>query len=223
MRFTDKTALITGAGSGLGRALALGLAAEGACLALLGRRGHRLEETANACRQIGATVWTRPTDVSVSVEVDSAVQEILLEYQRVDILINNAGIFPRKAPIHQVDIMDWDQTLATNLRGPFLLMRTVLPIMLATGHGRIINISAPLKHFPQASAYCASKCALDALTKTAANELRGTDILVNAVEPPLLDTEMHKGGKLPESVVPAILELAALPADSPSGRIIKLE
>ena len=223
MNFTDRTALITGSGSGLGRALALGLAAGGARLALLGRRAERLEQTATECRALGATVWTRPTDVSISLEVAAAVEEATLELGPISILINNAGIFPPKRPLVDVDIVDWDQTLATNLRGPFLLMRAVLPGMLARGYGRIVNVSAPLKHFPTASPYCASKCALDSLTKTAAFELRGQDILINAVEPPLLDTEMHAGGKRPESVVPAILELAALPAGSPTGRIVKLE
>lgn len=223
MIFSGKTALVTGAGSGLGRALALGLAAQGARLALLGRRGERLEETAAACRTLGATAWTRPTDVSVSVEAAAAVEEARMEFGTIDILLNNAGIFPRKSPLAEVDIVDWDQTLATNLRGPFLLMRAVLPGMITAGYGRIVNISAPLKHFPTASAYCASKCALDSLTKTAAFELRGKDILVNAAEPPFLDTEMHAGGKPPESAVPAILELAALPAGSPTGRIVKLE
>jgi 3-oxoacyl-[acyl-carrier protein] reductase len=221
--FQNRTALITGAGSGLGRALALGLAAQGATLALLGRRGDKLEATAAEARALGATVLARPSDISVSVEVASAVEETLAAFGTIDILINNAGVFPKRAPIVDVDVIDWDQTLATNLRGPFLLLRAVLPGMIAADYGRIVNISAPLKHFPTASPYCASKSALDSLTKTAAYELRGKNILVNAVEPPFLDTEMHTGGKQPEEIVPAILELAALPADAPTGRIVKIE
>lgn len=223
MSLSDQVAIITGAGSGLGRALALGLAAQGVRLALLGRRGDRLEATAAEARLLGAAVWTRPTDISVSLEVADAVEGVRGEFGRIDILINNAAVFPRKAPVHEVDIVDWDQTLATNLRGPFLLMRAVLPVMRAAGTGRIVNISAPLKHFPTASPYCASKCALDSLTKAAALELRGTDVLVNAVEPPMMDTEMHAGGKRPEEVVGRILELALLPPGSPTGRIVKIE
>jgi len=94
--------------------------------------------------------------------------------------------------------------------------------MIQRGTGRIVNISAPIKHLPKATAYCASKCALDSLTKAVSYELKGTDVLVNAVEPPFLDTEMHKGGKKPEEVVAQVLEVAALGAGSPSGRIIKI-
>ncbi len=223
MHFKNQVAMVTGAGSGLGRALALGLAAEGAKLVLLGRREDRLEATAATARELGAEVLIRPTDVSVSLEVATTVEEATAEWGQIDLLVNNAGIFPRKSPLHEVEMVDWDQTLATNLRGPFLLMRAILPGMIARNFGRIVNISAPLKHYPTASPYCASKCALDSLTKTAAYELRGKNILVLGVEPPFLDTEMHSGGKAAETVVPAILELLALPEGSPSGRIVKLE
>ncbi|MDX6766379.1 MAG: SDR family oxidoreductase [Candidatus Methylacidiphilales bacterium] len=222
MRFENRLVLVTGAGSGLGRALALALAAEGAQVALLGRRPGKLSETAELIRAQGGRVWLRSTDVSVSTEVATAVGEIQAELGPVDALVNNAGFFPRKAAVQETDIVDWDQALATNLRGPFLLMRAVLPGMLARDYGRIVNISAPLKHYPTASAYCASKCALDSLTKTTAFELRGKNILVNAVEPPFLDTEMHTGGRPPFEAAPPILDLLALPDGSPTGRVVKL-
>ncbi|MFQ3670797.1 MAG: SDR family oxidoreductase, partial [Verrucomicrobiia bacterium] len=119
--------------------------------------------------------------------------------------------------------VDFDRAMATNVRGPFLLMRAVIPSMRAAGGGRIVNVSAPLKHFPTASAYCASKCALDSLTKAVALELRGTDVLVNGVEPPLMDTEMHVGGKAPGDCVGPVLDLAALPPGGATGRVVKIE
>jgi NAD(P)-dependent dehydrogenase (short-subunit alcohol dehydrogenase family) len=140
----------------------------------------------------------------------------------IDILINNAGIITGMKAVQDLPVEEWDKIMATNVRGPYLLMRAILPGMIQRGFGRILNISAPIKHLPKASAYCASKCALDSLTKAVSYELKGLDILVNAVEPPFLDTEMHKGGKKPEEVVAQILELAALDAGAPSGRVIKL-
>ena len=102
------------------------------------------------------------------------------------------------------------------------MIRAILPGMIQRGFGRILNISAPIKHLPKASAYCASKCALDSLTKAVGYELKGVDVIINAVEPPFLDTEMHKGGKKAEEVVAPIMEMAALDAGSQSGRIVKI-
>jgi NAD(P)-dependent dehydrogenase (short-subunit alcohol dehydrogenase family) len=124
--------------------------------------------------------------------------------------------------VQELPIEEWDKIMATNVRGPYLLLRAILPGMIQRGFGRIVNISAPIKHLPKASAYCASKCALDSLTKAVSYELKGLDILVNAVEPPFLDTEMHKGGKKPEEVVAQILGFAALDAGAASGRIVKI-
>jgi NAD(P)-dependent dehydrogenase (short-subunit alcohol dehydrogenase family) len=140
----------------------------------------------------------------------------------IEILINNAGIITGLKTVQELPIEEWDKIIATNVRGPYLLLRAILPGMIQRGFGRIVNISAPIKHLPKASAYCASKCALDSLTKAVSYELKGLDILVNAVEPPFLDTEMHKGGKKPEEVVAQILELAALDAGAASGRIVKI-
>jgi 3-oxoacyl-[acyl-carrier protein] reductase len=140
----------------------------------------------------------------------------------IEILINNAGIITGMKAVQDLPVEEWDKIMATNVRGPYLLIRTILPGMIQRGFGRIVNISAPIKHLPKASAYCASKCALDSLTKAVGYELKGVDVIVNAVEPPFLDTEMHKGGKKPEEVVAQILELAALDAGSQSGRIVKI-
>ncbi len=220
MRFKNKVVWVTGAGSGYGAALARAFAAEGARVVLSGRRRERLEQVADG---LGGLNRVLPLDVSVSVEVEEAVEEVLREEGRVDVLINNAGIFPSKATVEATAIADFDRAMATNVRGPFLLMRALIPRMKAAGTGRIVNVSAPLKHFPTASAYCASKCALDSLTKAAALELRGTDVLINAVEPPMMDTEMHAGGKKPEECIGPVLELAALAAGGLTGRVVKIE
>jgi 3-oxoacyl-[acyl-carrier protein] reductase len=221
MNLKDKVVLITGAGSGLGKALALAAGQVEAKVICAGRRTDKIKQTSDEVTKVGG--------VGTAVEMDvtdlKSVEKGLKMAERVgpiDILINNAGIITEMKAVQDLPVEEWDKIMATNVRGPYLLMRAILPGMIQRGFGRILNISAPIKHLPKASAYCASKCALDSLTKAVSYELKGLDILVNAVEPPFLDTEMHKGGKKPEEVVAQILELAALDVGAPSGRVIKL-
>jgi NAD(P)-dependent dehydrogenase (short-subunit alcohol dehydrogenase family) len=219
MNFSNKVALVTGAGSGIGRALAQALAREGATVCLVGRRAEKLAESANA--HPAMSIFS--ADISATMEVEELIENIIQQHGRLDFLINNAGVFPAKKSVADTSVTDWDRAFATNVRGPFLLTRAVLPHFQAQSYGRIVNISAPIKHLPQAAAYCASKCALDSLTKTTAFELRGTNILINAVEPPFCDTEMHAGGKSPEVVIPAVFEFLAAEAGGATGRIVKIE
>jgi 3-oxoacyl-[acyl-carrier protein] reductase len=223
MNLDEKIALVTGAGSGLGRALAVELARRGCKVALVGRRVAKLEETKTMIEGDGGTAKCWPGDVSVSVDVENIVHDIQLEWGMVDILINNAGVFPERVMVQEMDIAEWDETMATNVRGPFLLIRAVLKPMLERDSGRILNISAPLKHYPGAAAYCASKCALDSLTKAIAFENKESAVRINAVEPPLLDTEMHTGGPKPETVVDEILQWVDPGDELGNGRIHKIK
>ena len=221
MEIKDKVILITGAGSGLGRALAIGLGGGGAKVICAGRRKDKIQQTAEEVTKaggLGTAVEMDVTDVK-SVEKGLKMAE---KVGPIEILINNAGIITGLKAVQDLPVEEWDKIMATNVRGPYLMIRAILPGMIQRGFGRILNISAPIKHLPKASAYCASKCALDSLTKAVGYELKGVDVIINAVEPPFLDTEMHKGGKKPEEVVAQILELVALEAVAPSGRVIKL-
>ena len=221
MNLKDKVVLITGAGSGLGKALAVAAGQVGAKVICAGRRKDKIQHTADEVSKaggMGTAVEMNVTDLK-SVEKGLKIAE---KVGPIDVLINNAGIITGMKAVQDLPVEEWDKIMATNVRGPYLLMRAILPGMIQRGFGRILNISAPIKHLPKASAYCASKCALDSLTKAVSYELKGLDILVNAVEPPFLDTEMHKGGKKPEEVVVQILELVALDAGSQSGRIVKI-
>ena len=221
MNLKDKVILITGAGSGLGRALALAAGQAGARVICAGRRRDRIEKTAEEVTKAGGVGTAVEMDVTDFKSIEKGLQAAE-KGGPIEILINNAGIITGLKAVQELPIEEWDKIMATNVRGPYLLIRAILPGMIQRGFGRIVNISAPIKHLPKASAYCASKCALDSLTKAVSYELKGLDILVNAVEPPFLDTEMHKGGKRPEEVVGQILELAALEAGSPGGRIVKI-
>ena len=213
--------LITGAGSGLGKALAVAAGQVGAKVICAGRRKERIEQTADEVTKAGGVGLAVGMDVTDLKSVEKGLK-VAEKVGPIDVLINNAGIITGLKAVQDLPVEEWDKIMATNVRGPYLMIRAILPGMIQRGFGRIVNISAPIKHLPKASAYCASKCALDSLTKAVSYELKGLDILVNAVEPPFLDTEMHKGGKKPEEVVAQILELVALEAGSQSGRIVKI-
>jgi NAD(P)-dependent dehydrogenase (short-subunit alcohol dehydrogenase family) len=221
MNLKDKVVLITGAGSGLGKALAVAAGQLGAKVICAGRRKDKIQQTVDEVNKAGGMGTVVEIDVTDLKSVEKGVK-MAEKVGPVDILINNAGIITGMKAVQDLPVEEWDKIMATNVRGPYLLIRAILPGMIQRGFGRILNISAPIKHLPKASAYCASKCALDSLTKAVGYELKGVDVIINAVEPPFLDTEMHKGGKKPEEVVAQILELVGLEAGSQSGRIVKI-
>jgi NAD(P)-dependent dehydrogenase (short-subunit alcohol dehydrogenase family) len=221
MNLKDKVILITGAGSGLGKALALAAGQAGAKVICAGRRKDKIQQTAEEVTKAGGLGTAVEMDVTDAKSVEKGLK-VAERVGPIEILINNAGIITGLKAVQDLPVEEWDKIMATNVRGPYLMIRAILPGMIQRGFGRILNISAPIKHLPKASAYCASKCALDSLTKAVGYELKGVDVIINAVEPPFLDTEMHKGGKKPEEVVAQILDLVALEAGSQSGRVIKL-
>jgi 3-oxoacyl-[acyl-carrier protein] reductase len=221
MNLKDKVILITGAGSGLGKALALVAGQAGAKVICAGRRKDRIERTAEDVTKAGGLGTAVEMDVTDVKSVEKGVKEAE-RVGPIEILINNAGIITGLKAVQDLPVEEWDKIMATNVRGPYLMIRSILPGMIQRGFGRILNISAPIKHLPKASAYCASKCALDSLTKAVGYELKGVDVIINAVEPPFLDTEMHKGGKKVEEVVAPIMELVAAETGSQSGRIVKI-
>jgi short-subunit dehydrogenase len=221
MNLKEKVILITGAGSGLGKALATAAGQAGGKVICAGRRKEKIQQTADEVNKVGGMGTAVEMDVTDLKSLEKGVK-MAEKVGPIDVLINNAGIITGMKAVQDLPVEEWDRILATNVRGPYLLMRAILPGMIQRGFGRIVNISAPIKHLPKAAAYCASKCALDSLTKAISYELKGMDVLINAVEPPFLDTEMHKGGKKPEEVVAQILELAALEPGSQSGRIVKI-
>lgn len=221
MNIRDKVILITGAGSGLGKALALVAGQAGAKVICAGRRKDKIQQIAEEVTQAGGVGLAVEMDVTDLKSVEKGLKQAE-KMGPIEILFNNAGIITGLKAVQDLPIEEWDKIMATNVRGPYLLIRAILPGMIQRGFGRIVNISAPIKHLPKASAYCASKCALDSLTKAVGYELKGVDIIINAVEPPFLDTEMHTGGKKPEEVVAQVMELATLEAGSQCGRIVKI-
>lgn len=188
MRLKNQVALITGAGRGIGRAIALAYAKEGAKLALAARTVAELEDTAKQAEALGAATFVVPADVSDEPQVNGMVQSTLEHFSKLDILVNNAGLPGPVGPLWENDVAYWIRTIEVNITGIFLCCRAVLPGMLATNRGKIINIYGGRGR--NVSSYGASKVAVADLTETLSLELEGTNIQVNALSPGSIHTRM---------------------------------
>ncbi len=218
-----KVVMITGGGRGLGAAVAMACAREGADLVLGSRTDRELVGTANAARALGATVHAVSVDVADAAQVDRLVRSTLKTFSRIDVLVNNAGVAHREVPTWDLAPEDWDRTLAVNLRGPYLCMRAVLPHLLDRRQGSIINVSSICGSvaYPNYGAYTASKFGLEGLTRVLAEETRRTGVRVNAVDPGLVATQMtaFKGAK-PERVTGVFVYLASDASRKITGRTL---
>jgi len=183
----DRITVITGAGRGIGRALALGFAEQGARLALVARTSSELQAVEEEVRDMGTTAISIATDLSDPVAADGAIDRVLTEFGTIDILINDAavGSSANPKPVAQFDDEFWSYTLALNLTAPYRLSKKVLPQMIAKKHGRILNISslAGKTGLPFGAAYAASKHGLLGLTRSLAMEVIRDGITVNAICP----------------------------------------
>lgn len=183
-------AIVTGAGSGIGRAAAMRLASAGAHVALLGRDAAALETVLREVEQAGGRATVAKADVTDRAAVDAAVAHIAGAGPPT-LLVNNAGA-GRSAPFERMTIDDWNAMLAVNLTGVFHVTQAVLPHMLAAGGGRVVNVAsaAGLKGYPYIAAYAAAKHGVVGMTRALAVELAGRNITVNAVCPGYVDTPM---------------------------------
>ncbi|MEK3881839.1 SDR family oxidoreductase [Paenibacillus sp. PL2-23] len=216
-----RVAIISGGGSGLGRACAIAFAEAGAEVVLLGRRLERLEQTAAVVsEQTGRESMFIQADVTQERQVADAVAAALAEHGRIDILLNNAAIL-EPGSVMELSAEEWQKQIATNLTGPFLLTKAVLPSMRKQQYGRIINITSSLSHNGAGgfAAYSAAKAGLESLTRTVADEEHEHGILVNLYNPGSLRSEMHATGKDPAVVTPDIVRLASLSHGGPTGTI----
>ena len=218
MILKDSVAIVTGARLGIGRALALGFAGEGAHIVINDIQNEDASKgLIKEVRNMGRKALFIQGDVALEEDVKRVVAATLDTFGRIDILVNNAGLRTivhlgvENCPVMDMEVRDWDRMIAVNLRGPFLMSKAVLPEMIKRKRGSIINISsgAGREGVPGKSAYCASKHALEGFTKALAGEVKDFNIRVNALSPGgRVDTDGLGG--LPVSViVPAGIFLAS--------------
>ncbi len=245
MKLAGKAAIITGAGRGIGKAVALAFAQEGADVLVASRTLSEVAETAEEARALGRHALALKVDVSNRDEVERMVAQALEEFGKLDILVNSAGIYGAIGPLVDNDPEKWVQTVRINLFGSFFCARAVLPVMIRQRRGKIINLSgggatSPLPNF---SAYASSKAAIVRLTETLAEEIKGFNIQVNAIAPGGVNTRLtdeilaagaaageemlarthqqkETGGVPPERAAALAVFLASEDSDGLSGRLI---
>lgn len=212
MELKDQIAVVTGAGRGIGRAVALELAGRGATVVLVARSRDQLEQVAAEIAQAGGQAAVMPADVADAEQVQAMVDQTIEKYEKIDILVNNAGV-TRDTVLLRMKEADWDTVISVNLKSAFLCTKAVSKGMLRKRYGRIVNMTSVIGQIGNAgqSNYAASKAGLIGFTQSIARELASRNITVNAVAPGYIATEMTDG--LPEKIKEQVM------AQIPMGRM----
>lgn len=241
MRLKDKVAVVTGGAQGIGRAIALGLAREGAKIVVADVQDEKAKATAEEIRAAGGEALSVQTDVSQEDSVKNLARQALDRFCHVDILVNDAGIFPQ-AKIAELSEADWDRTLDVNLGGNFLCSRAFLPSMRARKSGRIISVASSIAHSGTVNGahYAASKAGIIGFIKALAREAGPDGITANAICPNIIDTALPRGHRSaadmqerltrnplghamqPEDLVGAVLFLASDAASYITGQAVNV-
>jgi len=215
--FTDRVVMVTGATSGIGHAVAVKFATESAQVVALGRNQSALSELEVSVRNAGGEPLTIAVDVTNDTQVHHAVDETINKFGRLDVLVNAAGHISTGS-IEETSLSAWDAMMNVNLRAVFQLMQLAAPHLIKT-KGNIVNVSSVtgLRSFPGVLAYCVSKAGVDQLTRCVALELAAKGVRVNAVNPGVVITEIHKRGGMSEEAYANFLEHSK--TTHPLGRV----
>ena len=205
-QFNGKVAFVTGATSGIGQACAIAFAKAGAKVVCVGRKAEALADMENKIRELGAETLTIKSDLARENEAQRVVEQAIQGFGGIDVLVNAAGHLS-SGTIENTSLEAWDEMMNVNVRAPFQLMQKALPSLIER-RGNIVNVSSVtgLRAFPGVLAYCVSKAALDQLTRCSALELAAKGVRVNAVNPGVVVTEIHKRGGMNDEAYAAFLE-----------------
>jgi NAD(P)-dependent dehydrogenase (short-subunit alcohol dehydrogenase family) len=205
-QFNGKVAFVTGATSGIGQACAIAFAKAAAKVVCIGRKAEALQDVEQTIREIGGEVLTINSDLARENEAQRVVEEAMQGFGGIDVLVNAAGHLSN-GTIENTSLEAWDEMMNVNVRAPFQLMQKALPSLIER-RGNIVNVSSVtgLRAFPGVLAYCVSKAALDQLTRCSALELAAKGVRVNAVNPGVVVTEIHKRGGMSDEAYAAFLE-----------------
>ena len=233
-KLKDMVAIVTGGGKGIGRAIALGFAEEGASLVVCGRTFPLLEQVSQEARQIGATIIPVNADVSIESEVRNVVEQALKTFGRIDVLVNNAGTSGPLDLVTDISKQAWDEVIDTNLTGMFLCSKWVLRHMINQRTGNIINITSGagrkggrVRSLP----YNVSKFGVEGFTFALSVQMKPYGVCVNALSPGIMDTDFHKKSppewkvkmRPPDDVKKLAVFLALQTVDTLTGETVNLD
>ncbi|RXA19966.1 SDR family oxidoreductase [Methanosarcina sp. MSH10X1] len=229
MTLAGQTALVTGGSKGIGRAICLALAKEGANVIIAARNENEIKEMIDKLKAMGSKALAIQADVRSEEDVRRLISMTIDKCGRLDILINNAGVAYKKR-LEETTLEEYDKIMDTNLKGVFLCAKYAIPYIRESKNGKIINISSVggLHGLPDFSVYCASKFGVNGLTESIAAELEG-EIKVYAVCPGAVDTDMYRSiyaerpPLKPEHIAEKVLELASPDSRVTSGKIIEIQ
>lgn len=212
-----KVVIVTGASSGIGRAAAALFAERGATVVAVGRNEKELKHLVAEAKDAEGTIRTHLADVLEDSNLERIVADCMQKHKRIDVLVNSAGII-KNGTLESTTIDEWDRMMNINLRSVFMLSQRCLPHLIAS-KGNIVNVSsvAGTRAFPNVFAYCVSKAAVDQFTRCAALELGPKGVRVNAVNPGVVVTNLHKRGGMEEDAYKAFLEHST--ETHPIGRV----